>query len=270
MTPSPIRNRTLYLVGRSGTTIQARPPGLLVTHRDRAPAHFPLTRVRRIISPASARWDGAALQLVLKEGIPIDWYDGQGEPVGSLIPATAQPPHHAAQLQHFLFGPNYPNKLTNWALAQRTRQIKRWLKHPDYHPEPINRNAHLYQRHGQHPETLNPVCKPLIRAWVAHHLNDQGYPQQTPTSTGELFDMLAYTFPFVWADVNFYAAGTLVNAAEPTEQLKWTDRWTLKNQGAVLSVLGAFTQNLYGPTEKWHSTKNSPGSLPTTSQTIAA
>jgi CRISPR/Cas system-associated endonuclease Cas1 len=74
--------RTLYLGGATVKHVACSGAALVITAPNSSVRRYPVARLSRIVCSAHVNWQGAALALCMRSGIPIVWSDAHAQPLG--------------------------------------------------------------------------------------------------------------------------------------------------------------------------------------------
>lgn len=83
---SSLRDRTTVYVSAGARDVLVRGSNLVVVGREGDERSVALSRVRRLVLLGKASFCTSVLHRLLREGVPVDWLDGHGRPLGLLFP----------------------------------------------------------------------------------------------------------------------------------------------------------------------------------------
>lgn len=235
-------------------TVRTRDHALLLVRPGRAEAAFPPARIERVVSPRTADWRHDALALIMDRGIPIHWsHPGRGL-TGTLLPASAEPPPLAAQLDAFLRHAEWQTRLDGWIRHVRTAQFRRWTREKmlskRIHRDQLRRD---WIPNGNHPCPFDAETRAWVHAWLTSFLPRHDLPHLAATGDGTPLDITDLFVPFLWAELNL-TQSLRHNTPELDDRqtrIGLVERWLHTRHDLATDIIRSFVQFLLHQSRPW-------------------
>lgn len=148
-------------------------PALHVSAPGRARSLFPLTRLSRVICPATASWTTTALMECLRSGIPVVFHDAKGDPLGWCFGPRRRETTLASLLREAIHRGDGNELLARWILTIERHEVLAALRAASIRSEQLaapQARARLCNGHrlrlgfpvGAHLRALQRSCSALV------------------------------------------------------------------------------------------------------------
>jgi hypothetical protein len=137
---------------------------LNVSAPGRARGLYPLTRLARVVSPASADWALPALLACLRAGVPVVFHDAHGDPVGWCFGPRRRETTLTALLREGLARPDWDERFGAWHAAAERRQVIAALDATGARGQRLDVAAARVQLCNRHRLRLGRPVGPQLRA----------------------------------------------------------------------------------------------------------
>jgi hypothetical protein len=149
-----------------GHTLNVSAPG-------RARSLFPLTRLSRVICPATAEWTTNALLECLRFGIPVVFHDAKGDPLGWCFGPRRRETTLASLLREAIDRGDGRDLLASWTIAMERHEVLAALRAANTQSEQLAaaqaraRLCNVHRRRlgfpiGAHLRALQRSCSALV------------------------------------------------------------------------------------------------------------
>ena len=164
--------RTLYLGGATVKQVACSDAALVITEPNSSVRRYPVARLSRIVCSAQVNWQGAALALCMRSGIPIVWADAHSQLLGICYSQHQRQQAFSQALELLLEGENGLSQYTHWLRSRRMDMLMDWARTTalDVTPARWESLKRSWVYHNELAVHLSLQIRTYCQAWVAQRL----------------------------------------------------------------------------------------------------
>ncbi len=220
--------RTLYLGGATVKQVACSDAALVITVPNSSVRRYPVARLSRIVCSAQVNWQGAALALCMRSGIPIVWADAHSQLLGICYSQHQRQQAFSQALELLLEGENGLSQYTHWLRSRRMDMLMDWARTTalDVTPARWESLKRSWVYHNELAVHLSLQIRTYCQAWVAQRLI---HHQINPVYWGvqaECVDIESDMTHLVWAQINLYGGNWADQVDAEAQSIYIFEQWS--------------------------------------------
>ncbi len=161
--------RVLYLSPSGTMEVRREGPALAVRSSGTAPRWYPVSRLARVVSHPKVAWHGEAMRLLMREGIPLLFVDGDGAVTGLCIGGIGPAPDDLRiHLETAMAAPSWPEAYGDWLRAEERRMLFHIARALGWSSEALQPEPMRRRLAAALEQTLGAASSRTMRALLAY------------------------------------------------------------------------------------------------------